>query len=99
VLARVAAVFADTPILNPDGSCGINVIQDFGQGGHLSGGNRIQAHSAILPDTFDATYAAIEQETSPANAAVTSAMCCWRTATTAARRARGLPRSSAIVRS
>jgi hypothetical protein len=60
VLARVAAIFANAPVTNPDGSTGINLIQDAGQGGVLAGGNRIDGHSAELPGTFDATWDAIK---------------------------------------
>jgi hypothetical protein len=60
-LARVAAVFAAAPVMNPDGSQGINLIQDAGQGGIFSGGNRIEGYSPILPGAFDATYAAIKE--------------------------------------
>lgn len=61
-LARVAAVFAAAPVRNPDGSTGINLVQDAGQGGSLSGGNRVEGYSANLPGAFDATHAAIKQE-------------------------------------
>jgi hypothetical protein len=60
-LARVAAVFAAAPIINPDGSEGIHLIQDVGQGGALSGGNRIEGYAAILPGALDDTHAAIKQ--------------------------------------
>lgn len=59
-LARVAQVYADAPVSNPDGSTGIHLIQDLGQGGALSGGNRIDGHSANLPGTFDATWSQIK---------------------------------------
>jgi hypothetical protein len=58
-LARVEAVYATAPITNPDGSTGIHLVQDVGQGGVLSGGNRIEA-GANLPGTFDATHAQIK---------------------------------------
>jgi hypothetical protein len=58
VLQRVAAVYARAPVTNPDGSTGIHVVQDAGAFG---GGNRIEGHSAVLPGTFDATWAAIKQ--------------------------------------
>lgn len=56
VLERVRATYAAAPVQNPDGSTGINVIQDAGQGGALSGGNVIAGHSAVLPGSFDGTY-------------------------------------------
>lgn len=33
--------FANAPVSNPDGSNGINIIQDYGQGGAFTGGNQI----------------------------------------------------------
>lgn len=60
VMARVAAVYAAAPLQNPDGSTGINLIQDAGQGGALTGGNRIEGHPAVLPGAFDATWDAIK---------------------------------------
>ena len=59
VVDRVLRVFADADVANPDGSTGIHVVLDHGQGGALTGGNRIDGHSADLPGTFDATWAAI----------------------------------------
>ena len=61
-LARVAAMFAAAPIQNPDGSTGIHLIQDAGQGGSLTGGNRIEGHPATLPGIFDDTWNAIKAE-------------------------------------
>lgn len=58
-MTRVEAVYAQAPITNPDGSTGIHLVQDAGQGGALSGGNRIDAN-ANLPGTFDATHAQIK---------------------------------------
>ena len=59
-IARVTAMFAAAPVRNADGSTGINVIHDFGQGGAASGGNLVAGYSALLPGTFDATHAAIK---------------------------------------
>lgn len=58
-MARVEAVYATAPVINPDGSTGIHLVQDAGQGGALSGGNRIDA-SANLPGAFDATHAQLK---------------------------------------
>lgn len=58
-LARIKAVYAEAPLLNPDGSTGINLIQDAGQ---LGGGNRIDGHPAVLPGTFDNTWSAIKAQ-------------------------------------
>lgn len=56
VMQRVAAMFAAAPVTNPDGSTGIHLIQDYGQGGVFSGGNRVEGHDAILPGAIDATF-------------------------------------------
>lgn len=62
VLARVAQVFASAPVANPDGSTGIHVVQDEGQGGALVGGNRLDGVPAVLPGTFDATHREIKRK-------------------------------------
>jgi len=41
ILQGVHDFFANAPIANPDGVTGINVIQDYGQGGVFTGGNLI----------------------------------------------------------
>jgi len=61
VLERVAAVFAAAPLENPDGSRGINLIQDVGQGGPLTGGGPIGDADAVLPGAFDDHYRQIKQ--------------------------------------
>jgi hypothetical protein len=58
-LARLAAMYAAAPVANPDGSTGIHLVQDAGQGGALSGGNRIEG-GANLPGAFDATHASLK---------------------------------------
>lgn len=62
VAQRVAAMFAAAPVQNPDGSTGIHVIQDYGQGGLFIGGNRIEGHNAILPGSLDETFYTIKQQ-------------------------------------
>lgn len=37
----VSVAFANAPLANPDGSNGVTVIHDYGQGGSFTGGNRI----------------------------------------------------------
>lgn len=61
VRTRVKQMFAAANISNPDGSTGINVIQDAGQGGVFSQGNAIADHDANLPGAFDAEYVAIKR--------------------------------------
>lgn len=62
VMDRVKQAFATAPASNPDGSQGINVIQDVGQGGALAGGNWLNGAPAILPGTFDATFGEIKRK-------------------------------------
>lgn len=56
VMERVSQMFANAPVSNPDGSRGIRLIQDFGQGGAFTGGNRIPDADGVLPGTFDEEY-------------------------------------------
>ncbi len=63
VLERVAAAFAAAPVDNPDGTTGINVIQDVGQGGVFDGGNLVPDSDGIvigsaLGDEHKAIYTA-----------------------------------------
>lgn len=62
VLARVAQMFADAPVSNPDGSTGIHLIQDHGQGAGLDGGNRVTGFDAILPGRLDQTFYEIKAQ-------------------------------------
>ncbi len=41
MIARLTAAFAGGPVTNPDGTTGITVISDYGQGGAFTGGNLI----------------------------------------------------------
>ncbi len=47
-LDKVTVAFAAAPVLNPDGSTGINFIHDRGQGGAFDGGNRIPDADGVL---------------------------------------------------
>jgi hypothetical protein len=60
-IERLVAMFAASPTPNADGSTGIRVIVDYGQGGLFTGGNRIEGHDAILPGFIDATFHEIKQ--------------------------------------
>lgn len=46
--ARVTASFAAAPVLNPDGSTGINFIHDYGQGGPFTGGDLLADADGVL---------------------------------------------------
>ncbi len=49
----IAASYAAAPVNNPDGSTGIDLIQDFGQGGLFTGGNRVLDANALLSGGLD----------------------------------------------
>lgn len=45
---RFSNAFEGAPVPNPDGSTGINVVFDYGQGGALTGGNQISDADGVL---------------------------------------------------
>lgn len=47
-LDAVSVMFAAAPLVNPDGSTGINFIHDRGQGGPFVGGNKINDADGVL---------------------------------------------------
>jgi len=47
-IARLSQAFADAPVPNPDGSTGITLINDYGQGGPFTGGNLINDGDGIV---------------------------------------------------
>lgn len=51
VLDLVTAMFANSPVQNPDGSTGVNVIHDYGQGGAFTGGNQIVGGATLIEGT------------------------------------------------
>lgn len=50
--AMVETMFANAPTANPDGSTGIDIIQDYGQGGLFTGGNYIEDADGYLEGGF-----------------------------------------------
>jgi hypothetical protein len=56
LLDRVSQMFASAPVPNPDGTTGITLIHDFGQGGVFTGGNLIPDSDGVLPGGFDGEY-------------------------------------------
>lgn len=48
VANMVATAFANAPVANPDGTTGITIIQDYGQGGAYTGGNSINDADGVL---------------------------------------------------
>jgi hypothetical protein len=55
LLARVNTAFANAPVSNPDGTHGITMIHDYGQGGAFTGGNFISDADGIV-DGFGTEY-------------------------------------------
>jgi hypothetical protein len=55
--AMVAAAFANAPVSNPDGTTGVTLIQDYGQGGAFTGGNFVSdADGVLVGNVFDTEY-------------------------------------------
>lgn len=67
-LALLTTAFANAPVSNPDGSSGISVIQDYGQGGLFTGGNAISdANGAIEGDVLGSEFQNYKQTHLAAN--------------------------------
>lgn len=65
---RVAQAFAASPVSNPDGTTGVTLIQDFGQGGLLSGGNFVADADGVIDGGVNApTFQAIKAANFAAN--------------------------------
>lgn len=60
-LIRIRTMFANAPVPNPDGSIGVNIIQDLGQGGLLDGGGQVEVFDANLPGALDSVYRQIRE--------------------------------------
>jgi len=63
MLEIVSAMFANAPVLNPDGSRGINIVHDYGQGGQFGGGNHVPDDDGVIVGTvlspeYDAIFGA-----------------------------------------
>jgi len=67
-LNEVAAAFAAAPVVNPDGSTGIHMILDRGQGGAFNGGNLIaDADGVLTGGVNDAEFLALKAANFAAN--------------------------------
>ena len=65
---RLAAAFSAAPVANPDGSTGINVVLDHGQGGALSGGNLVADTDGVLTNGVNSSeYVALKTANFAAN--------------------------------
>lgn len=47
-IASASAAFANSPVTNPDSISGVNLINDYGQGGVFTGGNLISDETGII---------------------------------------------------
>ncbi len=57
-IARLITAFANSPVSNPNGVSGVNVINDYGQGGVFTGGNLINDPDGVLGGGFNAEFQA-----------------------------------------
>ncbi len=56
MVERVRAAFADAPLVNPDGTTGVNIVIDYGQGGAFAGGQQLPGSPDFIQfdDDFNA---------------------------------------------
>jgi hypothetical protein len=67
-IARFTAAFTSSPVSNPDGTTGINVINDYGQGGQFTGGNLVpDADGVIAGGVNDVQFIGIKNANHAAN--------------------------------
>jgi hypothetical protein len=52
-ISRLSAAFATGPIANPDGTTGVHVIADYGQGGAFTGGNLVADADGVIAGGVD----------------------------------------------
>ena len=48
MVAKVATAYGTSPVTNPDGTTGIHVIADYGQGGAFTGGNLVADADGVI---------------------------------------------------
>jgi hypothetical protein len=56
VVQAIHDFYAGAPVANPDGTTGINVIQDYGQGGPFTGGNPVAGDGQLYGTVFGSDY-------------------------------------------
>ena len=49
----IRQVYANAPVVNPDGSYGVNLVQDYGQGGVFTGGGLVELPNGYLAGSAD----------------------------------------------
>ncbi len=54
IISAVSAAYASSPLTNPDGTTGVHLIADYGQGAPFTGGNLIADADGQINVTFDA---------------------------------------------
>jgi hypothetical protein len=60
-IAKVFTAYGAAPVSNPDGTTGIHLIADYGQGGAFTGGNRVPDADGVIAGTTSGTdYKAIK---------------------------------------
>jgi hypothetical protein len=59
VFKRIRTAFASSPVTNPDGTTGLDLIVDYGQGGAFTGGNAI-AGDGVLSGAIDGDFTAVK---------------------------------------
>jgi hypothetical protein len=59
--------YANAAVANPDGTTGINLIQDYGQGGLFSGGNLISGDGQLYGTVFGSQYQSYQAANFAAN--------------------------------
>ena len=55
IISAVSAAYANSPMPNPDGTTGVHLIADYGQGAPFSGGNLVSDADGNINVTFDAS--------------------------------------------
>jgi len=67
VMSLVADVYSAAPVNNPDGSTGVQIIQDYGQGGAFTGGNEIADDDGNLAGYLGTDYYSKKSQNFAAN--------------------------------
>ncbi|MEJ7582579.1 MAG: hypothetical protein WKF43_00550 [Acidimicrobiales bacterium] len=67
-ISRLTTAFANAPVANPDGTTGVRVVADYGQGGVFTGGNLVpDSDGVIAGGVGDAQFTAIKGANFAAN--------------------------------
>jgi len=54
-IASASAAFSNSPVTNPDGTTGVNLISDYGQGGGFDGGNLVADADGVIDSGVNGT--------------------------------------------